>query len=142
MAVGERISARGAGAALCRHRSSSRSAAPRLGEDTWGPHQSEFHVELKPDADVDQSEAEDALRQILARYPGLQTEVVTFLGDRISESLTGETADIAVKVFGDNLDALDASRAAASRRRLRGTPGIDDLQFKPQSGTPTLALAA
>ena len=22
-----------------------------LGEDTWGPHQSEFHVELKPDAD-------------------------------------------------------------------------------------------
>src|SRR6516165_1763984 len=29
-----------------------------LGEDTWGPHRSEFHVELKPDAQVDQEEPE------------------------------------------------------------------------------------
>ena len=110
-----------------------------LGEDTWGPHRSEFHVELKADADIDQAEAEDALRQILARYPGLQTEVVTFLGDRISESLTGETADIAIKVFGDQLDTLDAT-ARRIVAALGGTPGIVDLQFKPQSGTPTLAL--
>jgi CzcA family heavy metal efflux pump len=110
-----------------------------LGEDTWGPHRSEFHVELKADASVDQSEAEDALRQILARYPGLQTEVVTFLGDRISESLTGETADIAIKIFGDQLDVLDgvAHRVTGA---LSGTPGIADLQFKAQSGTPTFAL--
>jgi len=110
-----------------------------LGEDTWGPHQSEFHVELKADAKIDQSQAEDALREILSHYPGLQSEVVTFLGDRISESLTGETADVAVKVFGDQLDTLDATgrRIAAA---LRGTPGIADLQFKPQSGTPTFAL--
>ncbi len=110
-----------------------------LGEDTWGPHRSEFHVELKADATVDQSEAEDALRQILARYPGLQTEVVTFLGDRISESLTGETADIAVKVFGDQLDTLDTT-AHRITRALAGTDGIADLQFKPQSGTPTFML--
>jgi len=111
----------------------------QLGEDTWGPHRSEFHVELKADATVDQGEAQDALRKILANYPGLQTEVVTFLGDRISESLTGETADIAIKVFGDRLDALDAN-AHAIVGALKGTPGIVDLQFKPQSGTPTLAL--
>ncbi len=110
-----------------------------LGEDTWGPHRSEFHVELKADATVDQSVAEDALREILARYPGLQSEVVTFLGDRISESLTGETADIAVKVFGDQLDTLDATGRRIAQA-LRGTPGIADLQFKPESGTPTFAL--
>jgi len=110
-----------------------------LGEDTWGTHQSEFHLELKPDADVDQSEAQDALRKILANYPGLQSEVVTFLGDRISESITGETADIAVKVFGDNLDALDTV-AQQITQSLRGTDGIADLQFKRQSGTPTLSL--
>jgi CzcA family heavy metal efflux pump len=110
-----------------------------LGEDTWGPHRSEFHIELKPDADVDQSEAEDALRAILAKYPGLQSEVVTFLGDRISESLTGETADIAVKLFGDQLDTLDAT-AHRVTGALSGTEGIADLQFKPQSGTPTFML--
>jgi CzcA family heavy metal efflux pump len=110
-----------------------------LGEDTWGPHQSEFHVELKADATIDQDDAEEALRDILARYPGLQSEVVTFLGDRISESLTGETADVAVKIFGDQLDTLDATGQRISQA-LRGTPGIADLQFKPQSGTPTFAL--
>ncbi|MES2293373.1 MAG: efflux RND transporter permease subunit [Pseudomonadota bacterium] len=110
-----------------------------LGEDTSGPHQSEFHVELKPDADIDQTEAEDALRHILANYPGVQTEVVTFLGDRISESLTGDTGDVAVKIFGDQLDALDAT-ARQVDAALSGTPGIADLQFKPQSGTPTFAL--
>ncbi len=110
-----------------------------MSEDTWGPHISEFHVELKADAAVDQAVAEDALREILTHYPGLQTEVVTFLGDRISESLTGETADIAVKLFGDQLDALDAT-AHLVTQALSGTAGIADLQFKPQSGTPTLML--
>jgi CzcA family heavy metal efflux pump len=110
-----------------------------LSEDTWGPHRSEFHVELKPDVEMDQATAEGALREILSRYPGLQIEVVTFLGDRISESLTGETADIAVKLFGEELDTLDVA-AHAVITALSGTPGIADLQFKSQSGTPTLAL--
>jgi Cu/Ag efflux pump CusA len=65
--------------------------------------------------------------------------VVTFLGDRISESITGETADIAVKVFGDNLDTLDTVGRRVTQA-LTGTDGITDLQFKPQSGTPTLSL--
>ena len=93
-----------------------------LGEDTWGPHRSEFHVELKPDSDVDQGAAQEALRGIAAHYPGLQSEVVTFLGDRISESLSGETAQVAVKVFGDDLDALDAT-GDGSRPRWAGYPG-------------------
>jgi CzcA family heavy metal efflux pump len=110
-----------------------------MGEDTNGPHMSEFHIELKPDADVDQSEAEDALRQIVARYPGLQSDVRTFLGDRIDESITGQTGDISIKFFGDQLDVLDAT-AQRVVKALNGTPGIVDLQFKPQSGTPTLVL--
>ena len=110
-----------------------------LGEDTNGPHQTEFHVELKPDAKVDQTEAEDAVRRIIGRYPGIQTEVTTFLGDRISESLTGDTADISVKIFGDQLDTLDVT-ARRVMGALAGTSGIADLQFKPQNGTPTLAV--
>ena len=110
-----------------------------LGEDTNGPHQSEFHIELKPGTDVDQSAAEDKIREIIGRYPGIQSEVTTFLGDRISESLTGDTADISIKVFGDRLDTLD-SIAHRIVSALDGMDGIADLQFKPQSGTPTLTL--
>ncbi|MFI4889744.1 MAG: efflux RND transporter permease subunit [Steroidobacterales bacterium] len=110
-----------------------------LGEDTWGPHRSEFHVELKSDADIDQGAAQEALRAILEKYPGIQSEVVTFLGDRISESLSGETAQVAVKVFGDDLDALDATggRIVAA---LGKVSGVVDLQFKRQGGTPTIAI--
>ncbi|MEP6829952.1 MAG: efflux RND transporter permease subunit [Rhizomicrobium sp.] len=110
-----------------------------LGEDTSGPHQSEFHIEMKPNAGVDQKEAEDALREIGTHYPGAQIDVRTFLGDRIDESLTGATADISVKIFGDQLDALDTT-AHQIVGALSGISGIKDLQFKPQSGTPTLAI--
>jgi CzcA family heavy metal efflux pump len=110
-----------------------------LGEDTWGPHQSEFHVELKPGATVDEAQAQNELRSILAKYPGIQSEVVTFLGDRISESLTGGTAQVAVKVFGNDLDRLDliGNQITAA---LRPEPGVVDLEFKRQSGTPAIAI--
>jgi CzcA family heavy metal efflux pump len=109
------------------------------GEDTWGPHQSELHVELKPDATVDQWVAQDALRRILAGYPGIQSEVVTFLGDRISESLSGETAQVVIKVFGQDLEALDqvAGQVFAA---LTGEGGVTDLQFKRQDDTPALSI--
>ncbi|HEX3951900.1 MAG TPA: efflux RND transporter permease subunit [Steroidobacteraceae bacterium] len=110
-----------------------------LGEDTWGPHRTEFHVELKAEAKVDQHVAEEELRKILANYPGLQSEVVTFLGDRISESLSGETAQVAVKVIGDDLDALD-STGNKILSVLAKVPGVVDLQFKRQNGTPAIAI--
>jgi CzcA family heavy metal efflux pump len=111
----------------------------QMGEDTWGPHRSEFHVELKPDATIDQAVAQDALRAILSKYPGIQSEVVTFLGDRIGESLSGETAQVAIKVFGDNLDSLDnvGTKLVSVIGAVRG---VTDLQFKRQSGTPTIAI--
>jgi CzcA family heavy metal efflux pump len=111
-----------------------------MSEDTWGPHQCEFHVELKPDATIDESVAQETLRTILGKYPGLQSEVVTFLGDRMSESLSGETAQVAIKVFGDDLNNID-SAATAIVAALGKIPGIVDLQFKRQSGTPTIAIA-
>jgi CzcA family heavy metal efflux pump len=110
-----------------------------LSEDTWGPHRSEFHVELNAGADVEQSAAQERLRGILEHYPGIQSEVVTFLGDRISESLSGETAQVAIKIFGDDLDALEATgdKVVAA---LGQVGGIVDLQFKRQSGTPEIAI--
>jgi len=110
-----------------------------LSEDTWGPNRSEFHVELKPDATVDQAVAQEELRKILEGYPGVQSEVVTFLGDRISESLSGVNAQVAIKIFGQDLDTLDTT-ADKVLRALGKVPGILDLQFKRQSGTPSIFI--
>jgi Cu/Ag efflux pump CusA len=110
-----------------------------LGEDTWGPHRSEFHVEFKDDATIDQEAAQEQLRDILRHYPGLQSEVVTFLGDRISESLSGQTAQVAIKIFGVDLDVLErtADKVVATLGKVKG---IVDLQFKRQSGTPAISI--
>jgi CzcA family heavy metal efflux pump len=110
-----------------------------LGEDTWGPNRSELHIELKADPGIDQSAAQEAIREIVDSYPGLRTEVVTFLGDRFSESLTGETAAVVVNVFGDDLDVLDrlGARIAAA---LGGVPGVVDLQYERQGATPEIVV--
>jgi Cu/Ag efflux pump CusA len=109
------------------------------GEDTWGPHQSELHVELRPDATVDQAAAQEALRKILAGYPGIQGEVVTFLGDRIGESLSGETAQVAIKVFGNDLQSLDDT-GDHIMAALTGESGLVDLQFRREDNTPSLNI--
>lgn len=111
-----------------------------LSEDTWGPHRGEFHIELKPGATVDPQVAQAAVREIVEQVPGMQTEVVTFLGDRISESLTGETGQVVIKLYGADLDQLDryATQVVAS---LRDVPGLIDLQFQRQSGTPLLTIS-
>ena len=109
------------------------------GEDTWGPHRSELHVELKADSSVDQAVAQERLRTMLASFPGIQGEVVTFLGDRIGESLSGETAQVAIKVFGNDLQELD-DVGGRIVQTLTGEPGVTDLQFKRQDNTPSLSI--
>ncbi len=110
-----------------------------LSEDTWGPHRSEFHVELKANAGIDEALAQEEIRAVVQKYPGLQTEVVTFLGDRISESLNGEAAQVAIKVYGGDLETLDQT-GEAIRQALSGIRGITDLKFARQDGTPALSI--
>jgi CzcA family heavy metal efflux pump len=108
-------------------------------DDTYGPHESEFQVELKPNANVDQAQAEQQLREIVGRYPGVQSEVVTFLGDRISETLTGQTAQVSIKLFGEDLDTLDAT-ATKVVTALLPEKGLVDLQFKRENRMPVLDI--
>lgn len=109
------------------------------GEDTWGPHRCEFHIELKPGPAAEEAAVQEDIRRILAAYPGTQSEVLTFLGDRIGETLTGETAQVVVQIFGDDLDALDrAAREIAAE--LRAVPGAVDVQMKSSPGAPRLVV--
>jgi CzcA family heavy metal efflux pump len=110
------------------------------GEDTWSPNSCEFHIELQTALSAkDQIRVEEALRKVLAAFPGLQTELVTFLGDRISESISGETAAVAVKIFGPDLNELDrvATEVAAV---LESVPDAADVQRNISTGVPTVSI--
>ena len=109
------------------------------GEDTWEPNRSEFHIELKHMSGRAEGAIQAAIRAALQHYPSLRTEVLTFLGDRLSESLSGETAPVAVNVFGPDLDELDrvAYEIAAVARTV---PDASDVQVQAPSGAPFLRV--
>ena len=71
-----------------------------LGEDTWSPNRSEFHVEMKPGTPGEEQEhVTKEIRELLEKTPGIQSEVLTFLGDRIGETISGETAPVVVSMM-------------------------------------------
>jgi len=109
------------------------------GEDTWGSHRGEMHVELKPTAGADQEKVQNEIRDTLAKYPGLETEVLTFLGDRIGETISGETAGVVVNIFGDDLDVLDA-KANEVAAVLNKVPGAADVQVAAPPGAPRMMI--
>jgi CzcA family heavy metal efflux pump len=110
-----------------------------LGEDPWGPHRSEIHVDLKPISGEEEEKMADEIRAILKGFPGITFEVLTFLGDRIGETLTGETAPVVVNIFGEDLDVLDA-KAAEVAKVLNAVPGAADVKVKSPPGSPRLVV--
>jgi CzcA family heavy metal efflux pump len=110
-----------------------------MGEDTWGPNISEMHVELDDTSGGDQAVVEQNIRDTLARYPGVQYEVLTFLGDRMGETIAGETAQIVINVFCDDLDVADA-KARQIARILSAVPGAADVEVKTSTGAPRIGV--
>lgn len=110
-----------------------------LGEDTWGPHKSEFHVDVKPLRPKEEKAVADDIRKILTDVPGIQFEILTFLSDRIGESISGETSPVVVNVFGDDLDVIDQT-AADVAAALKGVPGAEEVEVKAPPGAPRMAI--
>src|SRR5204862_7690633 len=110
-----------------------------LGEDPWGPHRSEFHVELKPTSGEEQQKMADEIRSILQRFPGIEFQVKTFLGDRIGETVTGETEPVVINIFGEDLDLLDA-KAQEVAAILKSVPGQADVSIKAPPGAPRTSI--
>ena len=126
------------------------------GADTFGPHYSEFEVEIGQLSGSDQRRILQDIRRTLssddgdedkrdeqaARKPGfvgLHFAVNTFLTERIGETVTGYPADIVVSVFGAQLDALDRD-AQAVARLMATTPGARDTQVLAPPGAPELSI--
>ncbi len=118
---------------------SQQAGRAESGEDTWGPNRCEFHVELKPGESIDEEDVQNDLRKTLKDFPGIQSEVLTFLGDRISETISGETAQVVINVFGDDLDVIDA-RAREVGAVLKSVTGAQDVQVKSSAGAPIMSI--
>ncbi len=81
----------------------------------------------------------DALRRDLASIPGVQATFGQPIGHRIDHMLSGTRANIAVKIFGDDLAKL---RGVAKQVEtvMRQVPGVVDLSIEQQVDIPTLRI--
>lgn len=109
------------------------------GEDTWSPDRSEFHIELTESHDVSEEEAQDRIRKTLEAFPEVRSETLTFLGDRISESLSGETAQVVINVMGNDLDAIEKA-ADEIEKAVEPIPGLTDLRRPKGAMVPTVSV--
>lgn len=114
-----------------------RTGRAELDEHAEGVHSSEIEVELKPSG---RSKADilDDIRTRLAVLP-MAVNVGQPISHRLDHMLSGVRAEIALKIFGDDLDALRRS-AEELRRSLADIPGLADLQIEKQVRVPQLEI--
>jgi cobalt-zinc-cadmium resistance protein CzcA len=81
----------------------------------------------------------EALRAVMAEIPGISFSFTQPIDMRVSEMLTGVRGDLAVKVFGSDLDVLNA-KAAQIVQVLQGIPGSQDVYTTQNDGVQYLQI--
>ena len=119
-------------------KTAQRSGRTELGEDTFGPNITEIDVNLKDSSRV-RDEVIDDVRKHLVGIVGFTFNIMQFISERIEETLTGTTATVVVKVFGPDLDVLQA-KGSEVRNVMTGIAGITDLTLEQQTGVPKLLI--
>jgi HME family heavy-metal exporter len=117
-----------------------RSGRAELDEHAEGVHVSELDVGLKPTAELTRSmdEIKADIRARLVNLPAA-LEIGQPISHRIDHMLSGVRSQIAIKIFGEDLDAL-RGQADALRARLAAIPGIADLQIEKQVLAPQIKV--
>ncbi len=110
------------------------------GADTYGTHYSEYEVDLEPGLDGPEQQAIlDEIRDVLETFPGISSEVNTFLTERIDETISGYTSPVVVNIYGQNLEQLD-QKAQQVAAVMRGIEGAADVQLRAPSDEPQLSV--
>ena len=111
--------------------------------DPQGPNESTPIVSLKPRSEWPsgwtQDDIQDAMREKLKGLPGVQIVMAQPISDRVDEMVTGVRSDIAVKVFGDDIDQL--KKLAGQIGKVAQTlQGAQDLRIEKVSGQQYLSV--
>lgn len=114
-----------------------RTGRAELDEHAEGVHSSEIDVDLNP-SDRSREEVMADIRNRLAPLPATTT-VGQPISHRLDHLLSGVRAQIALKVYGDDLDTL-RGQAALLKDQLSGIPGLTDLQVEKQVLIPQLKI--
>lgn len=107
------------------------------GDQVVGINSSQIWVSIRPDADYDKTVA--AIRDTIDGYPGVDHNVQTYLRDKVSEVLTGQSKAIVVRIYGQKRDVL-RQKAEEVKKALSGIAGLVDLHADGQVEEPQLQV--
>ncbi|MDX6682994.1 MAG: hypothetical protein QOG94_3033, partial [Solirubrobacteraceae bacterium] len=108
-----------------------------LSEETEGVNFGENWISISPDADYDKTVA--AVQKVADSYPGIYRNVQTYLRERISESLTGTSNAIDVRIFGPSLDEI-GEKAKEIAGAIRKVPGAVDVHSELHENVPHIQV--
>lgn len=81
----------------------------------------------------------NAMKEEMEVIPGANIEISQPIQMRFNELMTGSRSDIAIKIFGDDLEILDA-KAKELISKIKGIEGIGDLKADKVTGLPQITI--
>lgn len=112
-----------------------------LDEHAEGVNVTEVIATIDPNTDRSREEVIEEISEALADVPGIVTAVEQPLAHLISHMLSGVKAQVAIKLYGDDLDVL-RREADKMKNAIAGVPGVRDLQVEQQTIIPQLRIEA
>jgi cobalt-zinc-cadmium resistance protein CzcA len=121
----------------------ARTGTAEVATDPMGPNTSDTYVMLKPESGWKRARTQEALAEAISKeleaIPGQSLEVSQPIELRFNELISGVRSDVAIKVFGDDMDPMKAyaDRLAAL---LQKVPGNADVKVEQVTGLPVLTI--
>ena len=122
----------------------SRLGTAEVANDPMPISTGDIYVILKerrewPEPKKPKAEIVEEMERRLSVLPGNAYEFTQPIQMRFNELIAGVRSDLAIKVFGDDLDSMLAT-ADQIARVIRSVPGATDIKVEQVTGLPTLAI--
>ncbi len=123
----------------------TRFGTAEVATDPMGIELGDVFVSLKPrdgwKKAKTQAELSDRIAHLLRDLPGQTVAMTQPIEMRINEMVSGARADVAIKLFGDDMDLL-REKAAEIETSLYGVDGSDGISVEQTTGQPALRIRA
>jgi len=121
----------------------SKIGTAEIATDPMPPSVADVYVMMKPQKEWpsgnSKAEVVAEIEKELRKLPGNNYEFIQPIQMRFNELIAGVRSDVAVKVFGDDMEVLE-STGNAIEKVMEGVPGASDVKLEQVTGLPVLSI--
>ena len=121
----------------------SRIGSAEIPTDPMPVERADIMIALKPKVEWTSAkttpELMEKMEETLSAIPGLEAEISQPIQMRNNELLTGIKQDVAIKIFGDDLDVL-TQQAGKVKKMIEDVPGVSGIFVEEVAGLPQIQV--